>query len=70
MLLRVPKDCNSLIDGLEDRGVTILRNVGDQSTKCNFSEDLDFQKHRCENLKSPNLEVTKIISQICVSIQV
>ena len=47
----------------------LLRNVGDQSTKCNFSEEWDFQKRRCENLKSPNLEVNKIKSQIYVSIK-
>jgi len=60
MLLGVSKDRNNFIFGLEDKGVTILRNIGDQSTKCNFSEELDFQKRRCKNLKSPNLKVNKI----------
>jgi hypothetical protein len=69
MLLGVSKNRNSFIVGLEDKGVTILRNIGDQSTKCNFSEESDFQKHCCENLKSPNLKVNKM-SQINVSIQV
>jgi hypothetical protein len=62
MLLGVSKDRNTFISGLEGKGVTILRNIGDQSTKCNFSEEL-------ENLKSPNLKVNKM-SQIYVSIQV
>jgi hypothetical protein len=70
MLLGVPKDRNSFIVGLEDKGVTIPRNIGDQSKKCNFSEELDFQKCHCKNIKFPNLEVNKIISQIYVSIQV
>jgi len=50
--------------------ITILGNVGDQPTKYNFSEELDFHKRRCENLKYPNLEVNKIISQIYISMQV
>jgi hypothetical protein len=66
MFLEVPKDRNSFIVGLEDKGVTSVTS----QHKCNFSEDLDFQKRHCDNLRSPNLEVNKIVSQIYVSIQV
>jgi hypothetical protein len=62
------KDRNAFVVGLEDKGITMLRNVGNQSTQRNIPEDLNLQQHRCENLKSPNLEVNKIRPQICVNI--